>query len=244
MAEHHSPLAQFEVHPLREFYFAGYDLSFTNASLWMVLSMAAVVLFLSLGMRHRALVPSRLQSMAELSYQFVAGQVRDMAGPEGMRYFPIVFSLFMFVLFGNLLGMIPHSFAFTSHIIVTFALAAFIFISLTLLALWKHGLHFFSFFLPAGTPILIAPLMIVIEIFSYFVRPVSLAIRLSANMMAGHMMLKIIAGFVVALGVTFGWAPLAFMIILTGFEFLVAFLQAYIFTVLACVYLNDAIHLH
>lgn len=241
---HHSPLAQFEVHPLHEIFFAGYDISFTNASLWMVLSAAAVILFLSLGMRKRALVPSRLQSMSELSYLFIANQVRDMTGPEGMRYFPMVFSLFMFVLFGNLLGMIPASFAFTSHIIVTFALAAFIFLSLTLLAIWKHGLHFFAFFLPQGTPMLIAPLMVVIEIFSYLARPVSLSIRLSANMMAGHTMLKIIAGFVISLGVLFGWAPLAFMVALTGFEFLVAFLQAYIFTVLVCVYLNDAIHLH
>lgn len=240
----HSPLEQFVVKPIHELYFAGYDISFTNASLWMVLAMASVLLFLSLGSSKRAMVPGRLQSLVEVSYLFIANQVRDMAGPEGMRYFPMVFSLFMFVLFGNLLGMVPGSFTFTSHIIVTFALAAFIFISLTLLALIRHGMHFFSFFLPEGTPIVIAPLMILIEIFSYLARPVSLSIRLSANMMAGHTMLKIIAGFVISLGVLFGWAPLAFMVALTGFEFVVAFLQAYIFTVLVCVYLNDAIHLH
>ncbi len=240
----HSPLAQFVVKPLHEIYFAGYDISFTNASLWMLLSMLAVVLFLGLGMRKRALVPGRLQSMAEVSYLFVANQVRDMTGPEGMRYFPMVFTLFMFVLFGNLLGMVPGSFTFTSHIIVTFALAAFIFISLTLLALCLHGLHFFKLFLPEGTPILIAPLMVVIEIFSYLSRPVSLSVRLSANMLAGHTMLKIMAGFVISLGLMLGWAPLAFIVVLTGFEFFVAFLQAYIFTVLICVYLNDAIHLH
>ncbi len=242
--QHHSPLAQFEVHPLKELYFAGYDISFTNASLWMVLSMLGVLLFLGLGIRSKAMIPGRLQSLAELSYTFIASQIKDMAGPEGMRYFPLVFSMFMFVLFGNLLGMVPYSFTFTSHIITTFALALFLFLFLTLLGFIRHGFHFFSLFLPSGTPMLIAPLMIVIEIFSYLSRPVSLSIRLSANMMAGHTMLKIIAGFVISLGVMFGWAPLAFMVALTGFEFVVAFLQAYIFTVLVCVYLNDAIHLH
>ncbi len=241
---HHSPLAQFEVKPLYEIYFAGYNISFTNASLWMALAALGVILFLGLSMRRAALVPSRMQSMAEISYSFIENQVRDMCGNEGKRYFPLVFSLFMFVLFGNLLGMIPYSFTFTSHIIVTFALALFIFLFLTLLGFIKHGFHFFSLFLPSGTPILIAPLMIVIEIFSYLSRPVSLSIRLSANMMAGHTMLKIIAGFVISLGVVWGIAPLAFMVALTGFEFVVAFLQAYIFTVLTCVYLNDSIHLH
>lgn len=241
---HHSPLAQFEVKPLHELYFAGYNISYTNASLWMSLAAFGVILFLSLGSRKAALVPGRLQSLVEISYSFIANQVRDMCGKEGLKFFPLVFSLFMFVLFGNLLGMLPYSFTFTSHIIVTFALALFIFLFLTLLGFIRHGFHFFSLFLPSGTPLLIAPLMIVIEIFSYLSRPVSLSIRLSANMMAGHTMLKIIAGFVVALGIVGGWAPLAFMVALTGFEFVVAFLQAYIFTVLICVYLNDAIHLH
>lgn len=241
---HHSPLAQFEVKPIHELFLAGYNISYTNASLWMTLAAFGVILFLSLGSRKAALVPGRMQSLVEISYSFIANQVRDMCGKEGLKFFPLVFSLFMFVLFGNLLGMLPYSFTFTSHIIVTFALALFIFLFLTLLGFIRHGFHFFSLFLPSGTPMLIAPLMIVIEIFSYLSRPVSLSIRLSANMMAGHTMLKIIAGFVVALGIVGGWAPLAFMIALTGFEFVVAFLQAYIFTVLICVYLNDAIHLH
>lgn len=239
-----SPLEQFVVKPMQELYFAGYDISFSNASLAMVISMVGVVAFLGLGMRRAALVPGRWQSMAEMSYLFVANQVRDMTGPEGMRYFPMVFTLFMFVLFGNLLGMVPGAFTFTSHIIVTFALAAFIFVSLTLLALFRHGLHFFSLFLPSGTPMAIAPIMVIIEIFSYLSRPVSLSVRLSANMLAGHTMLKIMAGFVISLGLMLGWAPLALIVVLTGFELFVAFLQAYIFTVLICVYLNDAIHLH
>jgi F-type H+-transporting ATPase subunit a len=244
VAENHSPLAQFEVKTLKAMDLAGYDVSFTNASLWMTLSIVGVIIFLAGGVRGRALVPTRWQSMVEVSYLFIANQVRDMVGTEGKQYFPLIFSVFMFVLFGNLLGMIPYSFTFTSHIIVTFALAMFIFLLFTLIALYRHGLHFFSYFLPEGTPILIAPLMIVIEIFSYLARPVSLSIRLSANMMAGHTMLKIIAGFVVTLGLALGWAPLAFLIALIGFEFMIAFLQAYIFTVLACVYLHDAIHLH
>lgn len=244
MSEAHSPLEQFNITTLKALEVGGYDISFTNASLWMTLAVTGIIFFLGAGIRGRALVPNRWQSLVEVSYLFIANQVRDMVGTEGKHYFPLIFSVFMFVLFGNLLGMIPYSFTFTSHIIVTFALAMFIFLFFTVIALFRHGIHFFTYFLPEGTPILIAPLMIVIEIFSYMARPVSLSIRLSANMMAGHTMLKIIAGFVVALGLTLGWAPLGFMIILIGFEFVVAFLQAYIFTVLACVYLHDAIHLH
>ncbi len=244
MSEAHNPMDQFKITTLKSLELAGYDISFTNASLWMVLSVASIIFFLGAGIRGRALVPSRWQSMVEVSYLFIASQVRDMTGPEGKQYFPFIFTVFMFVLFGNLLGMIPYSFTFTSHIIVTFALAFTIFLFFTLVAIIKHGMKFFTFFLPEGTPIFIAPLMILIEIFSYLARPVSLSIRLSANMMAGHTMLKIIAGFVIGMGLLFGWAPLAFMVALIGFEFIVAFLQAYIFTVLTCVYLNDAIHLH
>lgn len=244
-AEKHSPLAQFEITPLIKLPpLFGYDISFSNSSLFMVLAVLGVVLFLSLSMRGRALVPGRWQSVAELSYQFIANLVRDNVGHEGKQYFPLIFSLFLFILFSNLLGMMPYSFTVTSHIIVTFAMAAFIFVGVTIIALVKHGFKFFGFFLPHGTPWVMAPLMIVIELFAYLARPVSLSVRLAANMMAGHTMLKVIAGFVILMGVKFFWLPLTFLIVLTGFEIFVAVLQAYIFTILTCVYLNDAIHLH
>lgn len=241
----HSPLAQFEVHPLFPAQIAGLDVSFTNASLWMALAVAAASLLMFMGVRQRALVPNRWQSVSELLIQFISGTVRDSAGKDAMKYFPLIFTLFMFVLFCNLLGMIPYSFTVTSHIIVTFALALCVFLFCTLLAIWKHGLgKFLHFFLPHGTPWWMAPVMYFIELFSYLARPVSLSVRLAANMMAGHTMLKVIAGFVVMLGILGGWAPFALLMVLTGFEIGIAILQAYIFTVLTCVYLNDALHLH
>jgi F-type H+-transporting ATPase subunit a len=210
----------------------------------MAATVILVTMFLVLGMRKRALVPGRLQSMAELSYEFVANLLRDTVGNEGRKYFPFVFTLFMFILFGNMLGMIPYSFTFTSHIIVTFALALVVFIGVTILGFVKHGLHFFSFFVPPGVSVVLWPLMIPIEIISYLSRPISLAVRLFANLTAGHTMLKVFAGFVVSLGVVGGILPLAFVIALTGLELLIAFLQAYVFTILTCFYINDAIHLH
>jgi len=244
-AHHHSPLAQFQVKKIFALQAAGYDISFTNASLFMLLAVLAIALFMSLGMRRGALVPNRFQSMVELSYQFIANLIQDNIGMEGMRYFPLIFSLFMFVLFCNLLGMMPYSFTVTSHIIVTFALAAFIFVGVTLLAIVKHGPGaFLKSFLPHGTPWWMAPMMYFIELFSFLARPVSLSVRLAANMMAGHTMLKVIGGFVIMLGFLGGWAPLALLVALSGFEIFVAILQAYIFTVLTCVYLNQALHLH
>ncbi|BBK45160.1 ATP synthase subunit a [Allostella vacuolata] len=237
------PLEQFEIKTLVPITVGTTDASFTNASLFMAIAVAAITVFIVGGMRGRALVPGRWQSMAELSYEFIAGMVRDNVGSKGRQYFPLIFSLFMFILFGNLLGMIPYSFTFTSHIIVTFALAAFIFVVVTLVALAKHGLHFFTYFFPQGAPLATAPLIIPIEILSYLSRPVSLSIRLFANMMAGHTMLKVFAIFTVAMGV-FGFAPLAVNVALIGFEILVAVLQAYVFTILTCLYLHDAIHLH
>lgn len=237
------PLEQFEVKPLLPIMVGGTDASFTNASLFMALAVALVTIFVVGGMRGRALVPGRWQSMTELAYEFVAGMVRDNVGSKGRQYFPFIFSLFMFVLFGNLLGMIPYSFTFTSHIIVTFALAAVVFVLVTIVALVRHGLHFFSYFFPSGAPVATAPLIIPIEILSYLSRPVSLSIRLFANMMAGHTMLKVFAIFTVAMGV-FGVLPLAVNVALIGFEVLVAILQAYVFTILTCLYLHDAIHLH
>ena len=243
MAEKHSPLAQFEIKTLVPLEFGGIDASFTNSSLFMVATVVVVSLFLILAMRRAALVPGRWQSMAELSYVFVANVMKDTVGSEGRKYFPFIFTVFMFILFGNLLGMLPYSFTFTSHIIVTFTIAAVIFVGVTLIALAKHKMHFFSFFMPPGVPMLLAPLLVPIEIISYLSRPISLSVRLFANMLAGHTLLKVFAGFIVSLGV-FGIAPWAFVVALTGLEIVIAFLQAFVFTMLTCLYLNDALHLH
>lgn len=241
----HSPLAQFEVFPLVPLKLAGFDVSFTNSALLMVLVVGFVLTLLLMGSRKSQLVPSRMQSVSEILVQVTANTIRDSAGKDALKYFPLIFSLFMFVLFSNLAGIIPFSFTVTSHIIVTFALALCVFLGCTMLAIYKHGLgKFLHFFLPHGTPWWMAPVMYLIELFSYLARPVSLSVRLSANMIAGHTMLKVIAGFVVMLGFMGGWAPLALLVVLTGFELGIAVLQAYIFTVLTCVYLNDALHLH
>ncbi len=239
----HSPLAQFEINRLVEIDLAGADVSFTNSALLMVISLAGITLFMTLGMRRRALVPGRWQSLAEMSYEFVANLLRDTVGKDGRKYFPFIFTLFMFILFGNMLGMMPYSFTFTSHIVVTFVMAMVVFLGVTVLGFVKHGVRFFSFFVPPGISIVLWPLMIPIEIISYLSRPISLAVRLFANMTAGHTMLKVFAGFIPTLG-AFGILPLAFVTALTGLEILIAFLQAYVFTVLTCLYISDALHLH
>ncbi len=245
------PLHQFQINPIMQLIIAGYDVSFSNSALFMVIASLLVYGLLVRGMKARALVPGRLQSLAEMFYEFVAGMVRENAGADAKPYFPFVFTLFMFILFGNMLGMIPYTFTFTSHIIVTFALALTVFVFVTVLALMKHGLHFFSFFMPHGAPIALAPILIPIEVISYVMRPVSLSIRLFANMMAGHTMLKVFAGFTVlmigglgSVGFLAGIVPVAINIALTGFEFLVAFLQAYVFAILTCLYIRDALELH
>ena len=247
----HSPVEQFEIKPLVELTLGGYDVSFTNSSLFMFLAFGVSSLFLVAAMRRRAMVPGRMQSLAEMMYEFVAEMVRSNVGNEGRPYFPFIFTLFVFLLFGNMLGLIPYSYTFTSQIIVTFAMAAFVFVGVTLIALCKHGLHFFSFFVPAGAPKVLIPFLIVIEVISYFVRPVSLSVRLFANMLAGHTMLKVFAGLAVVmisgaggLAMTGSLLPFAALIGLTGLEVLVAALQAYVFTILTCMYLNDALHLH
>jgi len=239
-----NPLEQFTIKTLIPIQLGEIDASLTNSGLFMVLTVAAISLFLTLGMRQRLLVPGRWQSLAEISYEFIAGMIRDNVGSEGRKYFPFVFSLFMFILFANLIGLIPYAFTFTSHIAVTFAMALVVFLGVTVIAIARHGLHFFSFFLPTGVPIVMAPVLVPIEVLSYLSRPISLSIRLFANMMAGHTMMKVFAGFIIPLGILGGWAPLTVDVALTAFEFLVAFLQAYVFTVLTCLYLNDAIHLH
>ncbi len=237
------PLSQFEIKPLIPIRIGDVDLSFTNSALFMTLTLITVVSFLILGMRRRALVPGRWHSMVEMSYGFIGNLIRDTIGTEGRPYFSLIFTIFMFVLFGNMWGMMPYSFTFTSHIAVTFAMAAVIFVGVTILGFVKHGLHFFAFFLPPGAPLFIAPLLIVIEIISYLSRPISLSVRLFANMLAGHTLLKVFAGFIVSLGF-FGVVPLAFVVALTGLEFVIAFLQAFVFTILTCLYINDALHMH
>ena len=241
----HSPLEQFEIKslfPAREPGEIGM-LDFTNSSLMMVLTLVLVSAFLILGMRRGSLVPGRMQSMAEISYEFIAGLISDTVGPGGRRYFPIVFCIFMFVLFGNLLGMLPYSFTFTSHIIVTFAMAMVVFTGVTVLAVVKHGMHFFSFFVPPGTPVWMWPLLIPIEVISYLSRPISLSVRLFANMLAGHTLMKVFAGFVSVMGV-FGILPFSMVVALVALETLIAFLQAYVFTILTCLYIKDALELH
>lgn len=239
------PMHQFEIQRLIPLDLGGIDASFTNSALWMVIATVAASLFFTLTVRQRALVPGRLQLISEMAYEFVAGMIRDIVGSEGQRFFPFVFTLFIFILLTNMFGMLPYSFTPTSHIAVTFAFAGFIFIGVTLLGIARHGFHFLSFFVPKGVPSFLLPLIVVIEVISYLSRPISLSVRLFANMMAGHTMLKVFAGFIVGMGfVTGGFLPFAFAVALTGLEVLVAFLQAYVFAVLTCIYINDAIHLH
>jgi F-type H+-transporting ATPase subunit a len=238
-----SPLHQFTIDRLIPIHLGSLDASFTNSALLMLLAVIATTGFLVYAMRDAQLIPNRLQSMAELSYEFIAGMVRENVGDEGKPYFPFLFTLFMFVLFGNMLGMVPWSFTYTSHIIVTFALALTVFIGVTIIGFAKHGLHFLTLFAPKGVPKIILLLLVPIEVLSYFIRPFTLSIRLFANMMAGHTMLIIFAGFVASLGI-FGIAPLGMDVFLILLEFLVAALQAYVFVILSCLYLTDAIHLH
>ena len=246
----HSPVAQFEIKSIFDLSIGGQDVSFTNSSLFMLLAVVVSSVFLVSAMRKRELIPGRMQGLAEMMYEFVADMVRSNVGNEGRPYFPFIFALFVFLLFGNLLGLIPYSYTFTSQIVVTFVMAAFVFLALTVLALFKHGLHFFSFFVPAGAPKALIPFLIIIEVISYFVRPVSLSVRLFANMLAGHTMLKVFAGLAVMISGVGGAAmvgsvfPFVALIGLTGLEVLVAVLQAYVFTILTCMYLNDALHLH
>ncbi len=243
MAEMHNPMEQFEIKRLLDFKIGSLDASFTNSATWMVIAVILATTVFVYGMRQRALVPGKLQSVAELGYEFIAGMVRDNVGDEGKKYFPFILSLFIFILFCNILGLVPYSYTVTSQIVVTFAMAAVVFIGVTIIGVVRHGWHFLSFFAPKGVPLWLLFILVPIEVFSYLIRPVSLSVRLFANMLAGHTMLKVFGGFVVAMGLLGGWAPLAFIVALTGLELLIAFLQAYVFAILTCLYLNDAIHL-
>ena len=240
-----NPMQQFTVHRIGpEIKIAGIDLSFTNASLFMVLSASIILLFLFLGSKEKKIIPDKIQLIAEMFYSFVAKMISDTAGSKAKPFFPFIFSLFMFVLFCNMVGMLPYSFTVTSHIIVTLVMALFIFVAVTIIGFLKHGFKYLSIFVPSGVPAVLLPLITIIEIISYLSRPVSLSVRLFANMMAGHTMLKVFGGFVVSLGILGGWLPLSFSVALTGLEILVAFLQAYVFAILTCIYLNDALNLH
>ena len=238
------PMHQFEIQRLVPLQVGGVDLSFTNSSAWMLAIVLFTYVFLTIAMRRGALVPGRMQSLAEISYEFVLAMVQQNAGKGSMGYFPFIYTLFLFILCANMFGMLPYSFTVTSHIAVTFALAVFIFIGATIIGFVRHGVGFCRFFVPKGVPVFLLPLLVVIEIISYLTRPISLSVRLFANMMAGHAMLKVFAGFVAALGVLGGWLPLGFMVAFTGLEILIAFLQAYVFTILTCIYLHDALHMH
>jgi F-type H+-transporting ATPase subunit a len=239
----HSPMEQFEIKRWFDLHLGGLDVSFTNSATWMVLAVILATAIFVYGMHQRALVPGKLQSVAEVGYEFIAGMVRDNVGDEGKKYFPFILTLFIFILFCNVLGMVPYSFTPTSHIVVTFAMAMFVMAGVTIIGFARHGLHFFSFFVPKGVPFVLLLLLVPIEIISYLIRPFSLSIRLFANMLAGHTMLKVFGGFVVMMGILGGWAPLIFIVALTGLELLIAFLQAYVFAILTCLYLNDALHL-
>ena len=242
------PIHQFVISEIVPIDIAGMNFSFTNSSLFMIATAVGAGAFLYLTTSSRGLIPSRMQSISEMSYEFIANMLRDAAGTAGMKFFPLVFSLFMFVLVANLFGMFPYFFTITSHIIVTFALAMLVVLTVIVYGFWKHGFGFLKLFVPHGIPAVLIPLVVAIEVISFLSRPISLSVRPFANMLAGHITLKVFAGFVTSLsamgavGVAGAVLPLAMTVALTGLEFLVAFLQAYVFAVLTCMYLNDAIH--
>ena len=228
----------------------GIDFSFTNSALFMVATVAATTAFLTFATRGRGLVPGPAQSIAETFYEFIAKMLRDATGAEGMKFFPLVFSLFMFILVANLFGMFPYFFTVTSHLIVTFTLAMLVIATVVVVGISKHGLGWFKLFVPSGVPAIIVPFVVLIEVISFLSRPISLSVRLFANMLAGHITLKVFAGFVVslgsfgALGILGAILPLIMTVAITALEFLVSGLQAYVFAVLTCMYLNDALHTH
>jgi F-type H+-transporting ATPase subunit a len=243
------PIHQFEIIKLFPVAKIGaHEIHFTNSALFMVIAVTLTALLLLGTTTGRKLIPGRLQSLAELSYEFVENTIRSTAGEEGMKFFPLVFSLFMFILIANVVGLIPYTFTVTSHIIITASLALLVFFTVIIYGFWKNGLRFFKLFVPSGIPIYILPLIVFIEVLSFLSRPISHSVRLFANMLAGHITLKVFAGFVTMLGGLgiLGWIgatlPLALTVALTALELLVAFLQAYVFTILTCIYINDAIH--
>ena len=234
------PIHQFVINRIIPLDIGGLDISFTNSALWAVIATVCASLLFILAPRN--LIPTRLQSVAESIYEIVDNMTHEVLHDNARTYFPFVLTLFTFILFANVLGLIPYSFTVTSHIVITLALALVVFIGATIIGFIRNGFGYLKLFVPSGVPALLLPLVVLIEIVSYFIRPMSLSIRLFANMMAGHMMLKVMAGFVVMLGLTAGWLPLAAMVGLMGLELLVAALQAYVFALLTCMYLSDAMH--
>jgi F-type H+-transporting ATPase subunit a len=243
------PIHQFEIHNIATLgHIGGQEIAFTNSALFMAITVVGIWALLMIGSSARALVPGRVQSIAELSYEFVANTIESTAGKEGMRFFPFVFTIFMFILVANLIGLVPYMFTVTSHIIITAALALLVFVTVLVYGFYRNGLHFFNLFVPKGIPIYILPLIVFIEVLSFLSRPISHSVRLFANMLAGHITLKVFASFITLLGglgiagVAGATLPLALVVALTALELLVAFLQAYVFAILTCIYLNDAIH--
>ncbi|HAG53003.1 MAG TPA: F0F1 ATP synthase subunit A [Alphaproteobacteria bacterium] len=242
-----NPLHQFEIHELASFNLAGIEISLTNQSLWMIIATATVMLFFALGLRKKQLIPGRMQSAVELSYEFIKELTTSTTGQKGLKFVPLIFTIFFFIAANNALGMLPGSYASTSQITVTFAMGLSVFILVWIIGFYHHGLKFFKLFAPEGTPLLLMPLIIILELISFFARPCTLAVRLAANMIAGHILLKVFASFAVML---VGWMavtavlPAGILLGIMALELMVAFLQAYIFTILTCVYLNDAINLH
>ncbi len=248
-----NPMEQFAIHKMGSpMAVGGMDVSFTNSSLWMFVALIGIAAFLFIGTARPQLIPGRAQAAVEYMFEFIRDMLRENVGPEGLRYAPLIFALFVFVLACNLLGLIPFVGAFTptSHIAVTFGLAAIVFVLVVVVGFARHGLHFFTLFLPEGTPLFVLPLVAAIEFLSFLSRPFTLAIRLFANMTAGHVLLKVFGGFIVALGsfealpYVFGIIPLGVNIALTALELLIAVVQAYVFALLASIYLNDAVNLH
>ena len=241
-----NPMEQFEIISIIDLNVGGYDISFTNSGLFMLIAVACTFTLFWAATRRRTMVPSRMQSVGELMFEFVASMVKENVGKEGMKYFPFIFTLFCFILFGNVLGLMPlghYSFTFTSHIVVNATLAVFIFVAVTIIGFARHGLRYLRLFCPAGTPLPVAIVLVPIEIMSYFIRPVSLSLRLFANMLAGHVLLKVLAGFIISLGF-FGFVPFIAVSAVTLLEIMVALIQAYVFALLSTIYLNDAVHLH
>ncbi|ARP98602.1 F0F1 ATP synthase subunit A [Pseudorhodoplanes sinuspersici] len=243
------PIHQFEIQKIVTLgHIGGHEIAFTNSALYMFLAVAGVSLLMLGATASRAVIPGRMQSIAEITYEFVADTLRSSAGKEGMKFFPLVFTLFTFILFANMIGMIPGTFTVTSHLIITAALAMIVFLTVLIYGFYKNGVKFLKLFVPSGVPIYIMPLIVLIEVISFLSRPISHSVRLFANVFAGHITLKVFAGFVTMLGGLgfLGWLgavlPLGMTVALTALEFLVAFLQAYVFTILTCIYLNDAIH--
>lgn len=251
MAAGHSPMEQFEIKALVPLELAGFDVSFTNSSLWMLLAVACSAAFLTLGVKRDGVVPGRMQSIVEIFHDFIMRQtLLPVMGDEGRKFFPFVFTLFIFIFFTNFLGLLPYSFTVTSHVAVTFAMALMVFAIVLVVGFFTHGLRFLTLFVPSGVPTWIMPVIVPIEVISFLSRPISLSLRLAANMLAGHTMLKVFAGFVVSLlgaGGIFSFlsiAPLLAGVALTALEVLVAAVQAWVFAMLTCIYLNEAVHLH